>query len=160
MFFVNPPVVNAPKVIDRPRPTWSPAAQVAVALILTTCLAALGWTAYEHHQRAAAAPIGNDYVIDLNRADHAELLQLPGVGESLAGRIEAYRDKHGPFHTVEELRSVRGIGPVTLARLSPYVSTSKSSPEAIKGDDGKASTKAHRPKEENAVEDQDQSDRP
>ncbi len=94
---------------------------------------------------------GNDYVIDLNHADHAELLQLPGVGENLAGRIEAYREKHGPFHTVEELRSVHGIGPVTLRRLSPYVGASKSTGMAPSG---------RRASNGEGVEDQEQGRKP
>jgi competence protein ComEA len=140
--------------IDRQRPTWPPAAQVAAALILTTCLAALGWTAYEHRDAPAGALMGNDYIVDLNRADHAELLQLPGVGESLAGRIEAYRDKHGPFQAVLDLRNVRGIGPKTLARLSPYVGINKSSGA------GPSRAKTQRAKDNEAMEDQDQGDRP
>jgi len=133
---------------------------------LTTCLAALAWTAHQHRHAPLGLSGSNDYVIDLNHADHAELLQLPGVGESLASRIEAYRDRHGSFQTVDELRKVHGIGPVTLARLSPYVRTSKSSgagpPRAqiFKGDSGKASAQLQRRKEENAVEDRDQGDKP
>jgi competence protein ComEA len=59
--------------------------------------------------------------IDLNRAERAELLQLPGVGPGLAARIEEYRREHGGFRGVEELRQVHGIGPATLARLRPWV---------------------------------------
>jgi competence protein ComEA len=151
---------------DRQRPTWPPAAQVAAALILTTCLATLGWTAYEHRDASAGALTSNDYIVDLNGADHAELLQLPGVGESLAGRIEAYRDKHGPFQAVEDLRNVRGIGPKTLARLSPYVGVSKSSgagssqAQASNTEGGNTSTKTQRAKDDEAVEGQGQGDRP
>jgi competence protein ComEA len=61
------------------------------------------------------------YQIDLNMADRAELLQLPGVGESLAQRILSYRREHGRFRSVEDLRRVRGIGPITLDKLRPWV---------------------------------------
>jgi competence protein ComEA len=60
------------------------------------------------------------YRIDLNRATRAELLQLPGVGESLAGRIEERRQQR-PFGRVEELIEVPGIGVTTLERLRPWV---------------------------------------
>jgi competence ComEA-like helix-hairpin-helix protein len=59
--------------------------------------------------------------LDLNRADHVQFLQLPGVGDNLARRIEAYRlERHG-FESVEELRHVSGIGPTMLERLRPFV---------------------------------------
>jgi competence protein ComEA len=60
--------------------------------------------------------------IDLNRADRTELLQVPGIGESLAQRIEEDRREHGPFQTFEELRRVRGIGPTMLERFRPWLS--------------------------------------
>src|SRR5215468_3873396 len=54
------------------------------------------------------------YRIDLNQANRAELLQLPGVGESLAGRIEDYRRQYGAFQNVDELTQVHGVGSTTL----------------------------------------------
>jgi competence protein ComEA len=65
--------------------------------------------------------LARDSRIDLNRADRAELLQLPGVGPNLAERIETYRREHGGFRSVDDLGRVRGIGPATLARLRPWV---------------------------------------
>lgn len=60
-------------------------------------------------------------LLDINSATAAELEALPGIGPTLAGRIVAYRDEHGPYSTVEELRNVDGIGPKTLADLQPLV---------------------------------------
>src|SRR5207253_3002293 len=59
--------------------------------------------------------------VDLNRADRAQLLQLPDVGESLAERIEEYRRLNGPFRSVDELMNVPGIGPARLRNLRPWV---------------------------------------
>jgi competence protein ComEA len=59
--------------------------------------------------------------LDLNQADHAQLLQLPGVGENLARRIEAYRTQHQGFRDVDELQRVSGIGPAMLEKLRPFV---------------------------------------
>ena len=61
------------------------------------------------------------YTVDLNSADWPELTVLPGVGETLARRIVADRDQHGPFRDFDDLRRVRGIGPRTLERLTPYL---------------------------------------
>ena len=61
--------------------------------------------------------------VDVNVADVAELEKLPQVGPSLARRIVAYRDTHGPFHSAEELMDVPGIGPKTYDLLKEYVTT-------------------------------------
>lgn len=52
--------------------------------------------------------------VDLNHATARELEALPGIGETLAKRIVAYRSIHGPFETVEELLKVEGIHESTL----------------------------------------------
>jgi len=56
-------------------------------------------------------------VLDPNRASRDELLKLPGVGEVTALAIIEAR----PFASVDELRRVSGIGPVTLERLRPHL---------------------------------------
>lgn len=61
------------------------------------------------------------FVVDINRADWPELAQLPGIGRTLAQRIVASRDEHGPFVDHDELRRVRGIGPKTLEKMRPYL---------------------------------------
>jgi competence protein ComEA len=55
--------------------------------------------------------------IELNTASFAELLRLKGIGPTLAERIIAYRERNGPFRTLEELLNVRGIGPKLLRQL-------------------------------------------
>jgi len=59
--------------------------------------------------------------VNLNTATLAELLTLPGIGETRAQAILAYRAEHGPFTRIEELQNVSGIGPVTYEKLAPYV---------------------------------------
>jgi competence ComEA-like helix-hairpin-helix protein len=54
--------------------------------------------------------------VDLNRTDSLGLLELPGIGPALAGRILAERRKQ-PFRSVQELTRVRGVGPSTVERL-------------------------------------------
>ena len=65
------------------------------------------------------APVGR---IDVNRASASELVRLPGIGPSLAGRILADRDQHGGFPSPEALLRVRGIGPKTLERIRGFLS--------------------------------------
>jgi competence protein ComEA len=62
-----------------------------------------------------------DAVVDLNRADAAALEELPGVGPSIAAAIIDHRERNGPFRSVDDLLSVRGIGPSRLEDLRPHV---------------------------------------
>ena len=60
-------------------------------------------------------------LIDLNRANAAELTRLPGVGRALATRIVAAREAVGPFTTVDDLQRVRGLRRNKIDRLRPLV---------------------------------------
>ncbi len=60
--------------------------------------------------------------IDLNAATLAELVALPGIGPGRAAAIVAYRDRHGPFASVNDLVKVYGIHPVLIDRIRDYVS--------------------------------------
>ena len=48
--------------------------------------------------------------IDINRAEVWLLKALPGIGEAKAQAIIAYREQYGPFHNINELIKVEGIG--------------------------------------------------
>mgnify|MGYP001026415096 CR=1 FL=1 len=60
-------------------------------------------------------------LLDLNRATVAELDALPGIGSVLANRIVEWREREGPFRSVDDLGKVEGIGPALLAKLAPLV---------------------------------------
>ncbi len=105
---------------------WTRPAQAATALLLLLALGLLAWHTYAGHRRACRPAVlesggAVDLRIDLNRADRAQLLQLPGVGESLARSIMAYREANTGFRTVDDLRRVGGIGPALLERLRPFL---------------------------------------
>ncbi len=68
-----------------------------------------------------ATPRQAKFLVDMNRADWPEILQLPGLGETLAQRVLAERQDHGPFLDVDDLVRVNGIGPKTLDKLRPYL---------------------------------------
>jgi competence protein ComEA len=53
--------------------------------------------------------------IDINTATAKDLKALKGVGSKKAEAIVKYRDEHGPFQSVDELRKVKGIGPKILS---------------------------------------------
>ncbi len=48
--------------------------------------------------------------LDLNRASMEDLCLVPGIGESLAQEIIAYRERRKGFRSVEGLKNVKGIG--------------------------------------------------
>jgi competence protein ComEA len=99
---------------------WPRSAQLTTAFLLGLVTALL-LVHVLGQARWGARPTELTYRVDLNHAGHAELLQLPGVGETLAARIEDYREEHGGFGSVDELTNVRGIGHATLERLRPHV---------------------------------------
>ncbi len=64
----------------------------------------------------AASPLAwANEPVDINTADAATLAEsMVGIGEKKAAAIVAYRDTNGPFLTVDDLLSVKGIGKATL----------------------------------------------
>ena len=62
-----------------------------------------------------------DIRISLNTATTDELMQLSGLGETMAERIVEYREAHGGFSSVEELLEIRGVGEKKFAAWAPYL---------------------------------------
>ncbi|MGB2758277.1 MAG: helix-hairpin-helix domain-containing protein [Acidimicrobiia bacterium] len=60
-------------------------------------------------------------LINLNTATQAELETLPGVGPSLAKAILDQRASNGGFTSIDQLRSVRGIGDKRYGDLADKV---------------------------------------
>jgi competence protein ComEA len=80
----------------------------------------------ETEQSAAPA------LVDLNRADVAELTTLPGIGQKRAEAILAFRESHGGFQNVAQLLKIKGIGRAMLRKLRTLVTLS---PMAADGPD-------------------------
>lgn len=74
----------------------------------------LGWMAVSS-RLALGVPL------DVNLASTAELAQVPGISQQLAERIAAQRRRSEGFSKLEDLRTVKGIGPVSLERLRQYL---------------------------------------
>jgi competence protein ComEA len=58
----------------------------------------------------AGGPAAVGAPISLSNATQAQLEQLDGIGPALAQRIIQYRDQHGGFRSIDELKDVSGIG--------------------------------------------------
>lgn len=63
--------------------------------------------------------------VDINTADGATLESVPGIGKSLSQRIVAFRDKNGPFESVDDLLKVQGVGEKSIQKLRPYLTVTK-----------------------------------
>jgi competence ComEA-like helix-hairpin-helix protein len=59
--------------------------------------------------------------LDLNRASEEQIEALPGIGPAVAARIVARRDSIGRYRKVEDLDSVKGIGPALIEKIRPLV---------------------------------------
>ncbi len=59
--------------------------------------------------------------LNLNTATLDELQTLPGIGLTRAQQIIDYRQAHGGFHSIDELKDISGIGDATFARLKDLV---------------------------------------
>jgi len=59
--------------------------------------------------------------VNLNSASAGELAQVPGLGQTLAARIVAYRAQNGPFASLDELADVSGFTPRRIDALSQYL---------------------------------------
>jgi competence protein ComEA len=59
--------------------------------------------------------------ININEAAVTTLAKLPGVGRKKAEAIVAYRNEHGKFNAVDDLKKVDGIGKKTLEKLRGHV---------------------------------------
>lgn len=62
--------------------------------------------------------------LNLNTATSEELQTLPGIGEVLADRIVAYREKNGAFTSIAELLNVEGIGETKYLAIRELIRTS------------------------------------
>jgi competence protein ComEA len=105
--------------------TWPIGVQIALGLLVTASLFFLlgRWSQVGAPTQPEMAMVAERVgpTLDLNRATRAELRLLPGLGDALVKRIVEHRTRNGPFRSVDELRQVAGIGPMTLDRLRHHL---------------------------------------
>ena len=59
--------------------------------------------------------------ININTANETELQKIPGIGQSIAARIIAYRKENGKFNTIEDIKKVSGIGTSKYNNIKNYI---------------------------------------
>ena len=64
--------------------------------------------------------------LELNSADTASLVQVPGLGRSTAKSIAGYRRMLGGFHSVEQLKEVYGMRPENFEKMKSYLTVDNS----------------------------------
>ena len=65
------------------------------------------------------------FQLDIHSAPWTEWALLPGIGEGLARRICAERDRRGGFDSLDDVRRVRGIGPKTWERIRAHLTSAR-----------------------------------
>jgi comEA protein len=97
-----------------------PARVVAVCLLICGCTFASA--ALPSTKKPPAHPI------DINSASSVQLQEVPGIGPATADKILAMRKSYGAFKSVDDLLSVRGIGPKRLEKMRKYLVAGHSQP--------------------------------
>lgn len=59
--------------------------------------------------------------INLNTASLEELMEIPGIGEAKAKAILAYREEHGGFSSIEEVKNIEGIKDGVFSKMKEYI---------------------------------------
>jgi competence ComEA-like helix-hairpin-helix protein len=70
---------------------------------------------------ASAKKMLPSHPLDLNVASVGDLEHLPGIGERTAKEIIDFRQKSGPFESVDDLLAIRGVSKQRLERIRPYI---------------------------------------
>ena len=65
---------------------------------------------------------GGVKTININQATKDQLKTHPYINWNLANAIVEYRNQHGPFSTVEELKKIVLVDDVTFEKIKPYLS--------------------------------------
>ncbi len=102
--------------------------QPAIAVVLGVCLLLIGLFVFrlwktkqgvidiDHRSKQDA-----QLQVDLNLAPWPEFANLPGLGEFMARAIVNYRQQHGGFREIDDIKLVPGIGETRFKQIKPYL---------------------------------------
>lgn len=95
--------------------------RIRILFVLTLNLVLLTACIQQTRQFSLSEPPAPPNAVNLNTATAAELEKLPGVGNVLAQKIVAHREKFGPFQRTAHLMMVDGISERKFRALSHMV---------------------------------------
>ena len=70
-------------------------------------------------------------LMNVNTATWSELLQIPGITETVAWNIVKHRELNGDFSSVDQLSNIKGIGKKSLEKIKSYVALNSAKSLAI-----------------------------
>jgi len=77
------------------------------------------------------------YRVDVNRAGPAELMLLPGIGKVRAQRMVSWREKNGPFRSLDDVAKAAGLSHKAMERIRDMITLGRAGDRsAISGGDG------------------------
>lgn len=62
-----------------------------------------------------------DGKVNINTADISQLLTIPGIGQTRAEAVLAYRQEHGSFQRIEDIMKVSGIKNGLFEKMKDYI---------------------------------------
>ena len=75
----------------------------------------------DRNVRSNSAPALDNGLVNLNTADVAALMTLPGIGESRAKAIISYREQHGAFVKIEDIMKISGIKQAAFSKIKDKI---------------------------------------
>lgn len=85
-----------------------------ITTIMTLLMLIVSMSSFAATKALPASPV------NVNTAEKAQLMTLPGIGDAKADAIIAIRTER-PFKSAEDLLAVKGIGEKMLEKLMPHV---------------------------------------
>ena len=75
----------------------------------------------DRNVRSNSATALENGLVNLNTADVAALMTLPGIGESRAKAIISYREQHGAFTKIEDIMKISGIKQAAFSKIKDKI---------------------------------------
>ncbi len=94
---------------------------VCAGVFVTNMLRGDSYVVLPQREGVSRSPVPAAELVDINSASLAELMEVPGIGETRAKAIIEYREQNGPFQTTADVMQVKGIGEDTYMNMADYI---------------------------------------
>ena len=94
--------------------------RIAPIILILSTVFGLGCTRREA-SASGPHPEPPPHAVNINTASPEELQKVPHIGGSIAKKIIAHRETHGPFRRVEHLMLIQGISDKRFRKIRPLV---------------------------------------